>query len=138
MNTDGRQMKPWQRACAALSLFVALCVALVAAAQNRDEDKGTGTAATERAGSLDTPSIRIWDLAVAGGIFMIPIAAMSVLAVTMALERLFALRRQRVLPAEIVNGLNELEPRPGELDIGAARKLCLRNPSAAANVVKAM
>src|SRR5690348_12261578 len=48
--------------------------------------------------ALATPSIRIWDLAVAGGIFMIPIAGMSLLAVTMAIERLFALRRGRVLP----------------------------------------
>lgn len=87
---------------------------------------------------LATPSIRIWDLAVAGGIFMIPIAAMSLLAVTMAIERLFALRRQRVLPAALVSGLNELERRRGEFEIGEARELCQRNPSAAANVVRAM
>jgi len=87
---------------------------------------------------LVTPSIRIWDLAVAGGIFMIPIAGMSVLAVTMAIERLFALRRQRVLPAGLERGLNELERQPGELDITEARALCQRNPSAAANVVRAM
>jgi biopolymer transport protein ExbB len=87
---------------------------------------------------LATPSIRIWDLAVAGGIFMIPIAGMSVLAVTMAIERLFAMRRQRVLPAGLVRGLNELEQRTGEFAIADAKELCQRNPSAAANVVRAM
>src|SRR5437764_9833757 len=40
-------------------------------------------------------SINIFALAVAGGIFMIPIAGMSVLAVTMTIERLLALRTQR-------------------------------------------
>jgi biopolymer transport protein ExbB len=88
--------------------------------------------------SLATPSIRIWDLAVAGGIFMIPIAGMSLLAVTMAIERLFALRRQRVLPRGLVRGLNELEQRSGGFDVEAAIELCRKNPSAAANVVKAM
>jgi biopolymer transport protein ExbB len=103
---------------------------------------GTGAAvfAQEEAKtrSLATPSIRIWDLAVAGGMFMIPIAAMSLLAVTMAIERLFALRRQRVLPRELVRGLAELEQRTGEFDHATALALCKRNPSAAANVVRAM
>jgi biopolymer transport protein ExbB len=88
--------------------------------------------------SLATPSIRLWDLAVAGGIFMIPIAGMSVLAVTVAIERLFGLRRQRVLPRGLVRGLNELERRPGGFDVEEAAELCRKNPSAAANVVKAM
>src|SRR5262245_23893182 len=50
-------------------------------------------------------SINIFELAVAGGIFMIPIAGMSILAVTMTIERLLALRSQRVLPDRLVAGL---------------------------------
>ncbi|HEY2411727.1 MAG TPA: MotA/TolQ/ExbB proton channel family protein [Pirellulaceae bacterium] len=87
---------------------------------------------------LGTPSIRIWDLAVAGGVFMIPIAAMSVLAVTMAIERLFALRRGRVLPAGLVRGLDELERGPEAFDLDKGLALCRRFPSAAANVVRAL
>ena len=66
-------------------------------------------------------SIRIWDLAVAGGIFMIPIAAMSILAVTMSLERLFALRRQRVLPSRLVKGLEDLARRQAGFELIARR-----------------
>jgi biopolymer transport protein ExbB len=87
---------------------------------------------------LATPSIRIWDLAVAGGVFMIPIAAMSLLAVTMAIERLFALRRQRVLPEGLAKGLIELEQRQGPFAVNEALTLCQQYPSAAANVARAM
>src|SRR5262245_50377589 len=43
-------------------------------------------------------SINLIALFIAGGIFMIPITGMSILAVTMAIERSLALRDQRVLP----------------------------------------
>jgi biopolymer transport protein ExbB/TolQ len=100
---------------------------------------GAGAIAQEQGdGQLATPSIRIWDLAVAGGIFMIPIAAMSVLGVTMAIERLFALRRGRVLPAGLVRGLNALERGPEAFDLDKALALCRQFPSAAANVVRAL
>jgi len=88
--------------------------------------------------SLATPSIRIWDLAVAGGIFMLPIAAMSLLAVTMSLERFFALRRQRVFPSRLAKELQDLARGQEGFDLREARLLCDRYPSAAANVVRAM
>jgi biopolymer transport protein ExbB len=98
------------------------------------------TVAEEQVGahSLSTPTIRIWDLAVAGGIFMIPIAGMSLLAVTMSLERFFALRRQRVFPTRLAKGLEDLARRQSVFDVREARLLCDRHPSAAANVVQAM
>ena len=87
---------------------------------------------------LRSDSINIFELAVAGGIFMIPIAGMSVLAVTMAIERFFALRRQRVLPGGLVTGLGELAVAGGSFDPRKAYRLCQQFPSAAANVVRAM
>ena len=83
-------------------------------------------------------SINIWQLALAGGIFMIPIAAMSVLAVTMAFERALALRRSRVLPDGLVRGLGELAERSGGFDMTKAAKLCRQFPSPAANVYRVM
>src|SRR5262245_33596510 len=47
-------------------------------------------------------SINILELAIAGGIFMIPIAALSLLAVAMSIERLLGLRASRVLPSGLV------------------------------------
>jgi biopolymer transport protein ExbB len=83
-------------------------------------------------------SINIFALAVAGGIFMIPIAAMSILAVTMAIERSLALRTQRVLPDPLVSGLGELSAAAGKFDPRQAYRLCQQYPSAAANVIRAM
>ncbi len=83
-------------------------------------------------------SINIFALAVAGGIFMIPIAAMSILAVTMAIERALALRTQRVLPDPLVSGLGELSAAAGKFDPRQAYRLCQQFPSAAANVIRAM
>ncbi len=132
----------WQiwRGVLSLAMVAALCAVVVRASQEESENKEKGAetaAASEVTAPVDT-SIRLWDLAVAGGVFMIPIAAMSVLAVTMSLERLFALRRQRVLPAELARGLEQLSNRPDGFDTREARRLCERFPSAAANVVQAM
>src|SRR5687768_11164154 len=53
-------------------------------------------------------SINLWSLTLAGGIFMIPIFGMSVLAVTMTIERFLGLRKERVLPDGLVAGLGQL------------------------------
>jgi biopolymer transport protein ExbB len=83
-------------------------------------------------------SINILQLAIAGGIFMIPITAMSVLAATMAVERLLALRKQKVLPDGLVEGLGQLAGPKGAFDPRKAYRVCQQFPSAAANVVRAM
>jgi len=77
-------------------------------------------------------------LFIAGGIFMIPITAMSILAVTMAIERSLALRSQRVLPNELVAGLGQLATGTGNFDPRKAYRLCQQYPSAAASVVRVM
>jgi biopolymer transport protein ExbB len=83
-------------------------------------------------------SINIFELAIAGGIFMIPIAGMSVLAVTMTIERLLGLRKPRLLPSGLVEGLGQLAAASGNFDPRKAYRLCQQFPSAAANVIRAM
>src|SRR5262245_31395886 len=61
-------------------------------------------------------SINIFSLFLAGGIFMVPITAMSILAVTMTIERALGLRKQRVLPDELVAGLGQLATGAGNFD----------------------
>ena len=83
-------------------------------------------------------SINLFELFIAGGIFMIPITGMSVLAVTMAIERLLGLRTQRVLPRGLVSGLGQLAAAEGRFDPKQAYRLCQQFPSAAASVVRVM
>src|SRR5207244_714138 len=100
---------------------------------------GTGEpeapAATKKAPSK---SIDIFALAVAGGIFMIPILGMSILAATMTIERFIGLRKERVLPSGLVTGLGQLGGAQGSFDPRKAYRLCQQFPSAAANVIRAM
>jgi biopolymer transport protein ExbB len=83
-------------------------------------------------------SINVFQLALEGGIFMIPIFGMSLLAVTMVIERFIGLRAQKVLPAELVTGLGQLGTSPGGFDPRKAYRVCQQYPSAAANVIRAM
>jgi biopolymer transport protein ExbB len=83
-------------------------------------------------------SINIFSLALAGGLFMIPIVAMSILAVTMTIERFLALRKERVLPDGLVSGLGQLAGSQGSFDPRKAYRVCQQYPSAAANVVRVM
>ncbi|MBS0210976.1 MAG: MotA/TolQ/ExbB proton channel family protein [Planctomycetes bacterium] len=73
-----------------------------------------------------------------GGVLMIPITLLSVLVIILAIERLFGLRRGRVIPAQLVDSLNQLASKPGGLDPRAAYQLCQQFPSAAANVLRSV
>ena len=83
-------------------------------------------------------SINLWELTIAGGFFMIPIFAMSILSVTMAIERFLGLRKERVLPDGLVAGLGQLAGSQGSFDPRKAYRICQQFPSAAANVVRVM
>lgn len=88
----------------------------------------------------ETPSgIDLITLIGRGGAFMWPIGIMSVLVVTLAVERLVSFRRRRMLPRQLVQRLAHLM-RDGEdsFDPEAAFQACNENRSAAANVIAAM
>ena len=83
-------------------------------------------------------SINLWELTLAGGFFMIPIFAMSILSVTMTIERLLGLRKERVLPDGLVSGLGQLAGSQGSFDPRKAYRICQQFPSSGANVVRVM
>jgi biopolymer transport protein ExbB len=83
-------------------------------------------------------SINVLSLALRGGIFMIPIFCLSLLAGTMVIERFLGLRRNRILPEGLVAGLGQLAGSQGTFDPRRAYKLCQEYPSSAANVIRAM
>jgi biopolymer transport protein ExbB len=78
----------------------------------------------------------LWQLFLAGGIFMWPIVAMSLVVVTFGIERLIALRRQRILPPKLVTELATLEA--GRFDPRVAYRLCQESPSVAGRVIQAL
>jgi len=78
----------------------------------------------------------LWQLFLAGGIFMWPIVAMSLVVVTFGIERLVALRRQRILPTKLVTQLTALEA--GRFDPRVAYRACQENPSVAGRVIQAL
>jgi biopolymer transport protein ExbB len=83
-------------------------------------------------------SINLLDLTIKGGIFMIPIFGLSLLAGSVAIERFLGLRRSRVLPDGLVTALGQLAGTQGSFDPRRAYKLCQEFPSSAANVIRAM
>ena len=87
---------------------------------------------------VDTGDLSIWQLLVSGGMFMIPIVMLSLVSAIFIIERAIALRRERVLPDELVSGLGELFDSEEPLDPRKAYQYCQRFPSAAANVVRAL
>jgi biopolymer transport protein ExbB len=94
-------------------------------------------------GSADTgpkveKKIDLWQLAIDGGILMIPIAIGSVIVVCFAFERAFGLRRANLLPKALVTELGELSRRPGGLDPRAVYRVCLRHPSTTSTILRAV
>lgn len=82
--------------------------------------------------------INFLSLMVKGGWFMLPIGLLSLLVVTIAIERSLALRRGRVLPAGLVTELGRLGGGRGTFDPREAYRICQQFPSSAASVVRAM
>lgn len=73
-----------------------------------------------------------------GGWFMIPIGIMSMLVAVFGIERIIALRRNRVIPQEMVQALGQLAERQGGLDPRLAYRLCQKYRCTASNVIRAV
>ena len=82
--------------------------------------------------------MNFFQLLTLGGVIMIPIGIVSLIAVTCAIERLINLRRSRVIPGELLRGLAALGNHADGFDPRKAYRLCQAHPSAASKVVRAM
>ncbi len=69
---------------------------------------------------------------------MVPLVVMAFAVVTLVLERLFALRRSRVIPGPLLHGLSELAESPAAMDPRRAYRLAQQYPSPASRVIHAM
>lgn len=142
--------RPWIRLAAiTIAAFAILaCVQPLVrrlAAQSADPSAGPSSDAVPTAtpNAADQPTVKpksglnLISLANQGGAFMYPLYGLSILAMTMGIERAIAIRRSRIIPQEFVDGLGQLG-NTGGFDPRKAYRLCQQYPSAAARVVKAM
>lgn len=120
-----------------LRLLVLACGLIVAfmplLSQAQDGGAATGEPSTVSAGTA-MPSL--WDLAVQGGLFMIPIGLASIVVVAFTLERIIGLRLSKIMPQELLVDLRELNAGNG-IDPRAAFGICQKHPSPLANAVRA-
>ncbi|QEG02070.1 colicin uptake protein TolQ [Stieleria maiorica] len=82
--------------------------------------------------------IDMLSLILRGGRFMIPIGLMSLLVVTLAVERMLSLRRGKVMPRRLVRELRRLADPVESFDPPTAYQACLQHPSPTASIVGAM
>lgn len=76
----------------------------------------------------------MWDLILAGRYIMIPIALCSLIGLAVFLERLWVLRRRKVVVPEIASAVDTLNDAT---DDSVAYAVCQRHPGPFANVVRA-
>lgn len=76
----------------------------------------------------------MWAIFVKGGPVMIPLAILSILGVAVTIEKLLTLRPSRVVQREIINTIDSVNT---PADIPMAIKICERNNSPFANIIRA-
>lgn len=76
----------------------------------------------------------VWKLLKKGGYAMIPIGLCSFISVTITIERLFALRRKKILPDELVSSIESHLTRG---DFEESSRLCERHDVSFARIVRA-
>ncbi len=87
---------------------------------------------------VEPSGIDLLSLISRGGSFMIPIGLMSLLVVTLAVERLLTLRTKKVLPPSLVNELEAMAENYDTFSPSTAYEICGESPSPAARVISAM
>lgn len=98
----------------------------------------TPTQAPPPPAAKQEPAVNLLELAKAGGPLMWPIYLGSVIVVCFSIERAMALRKRKLMPPDLVRELGELSRHKGGVDPRAAYKACMRYPSTASTVIRAV
>lgn len=114
----------------------ALAVCAVCMKANDAFAQATGAGGNGAVEPTAIPSPSLWDMAVQGGWFMIPIAMASIVTIVFTLERLAGLRRNRIMPRAFIAQLRELMLEP-QKDPRKVWQACQDHPSPLSNVVRA-
>jgi biopolymer transport protein ExbB len=89
------------------------------------------------AGNMGRPAMpSVWDLAVQGGVFMIPIAICSVVALAFSIERFLGTRASRIVPPKLHVAIQKLNTEAAGIDPRMAYEVCQKYPSPLANVIQ--
>jgi biopolymer transport protein ExbB len=108
-------------------------------AAERQTQTGTNTAAATPAAAKKEPALNwLQLLTYDGGVLMIPIWGISVIALAFAVERAIAIRRSKVIPGELIDAFGQASSGQAGFDPRRAFRLCQQYPSAAASVIQAM
>jgi biopolymer transport protein ExbB len=83
--------------------------------------------------SASQQSISLWDLAVRGGVIMIPLALMWVIALYMFVERLLTINKAGRVPLSFMNNVKDLVVRG---DINGAKIVCSQNDTPIARIIE--
>ena len=75
----------------------------------------------------------MWEMFANAGVVIYPLGLASLLATVITIERIFALRRSKVLPKEIIEIVEAV--KPGR-DLSLAVEVCRRNPGAFSDIMK--
>lgn len=118
------------------TLWLGLALALLPFATFGQDGAAQAPPTEPALGSSGSSLPSLWDLAVQGGWFMIPIAIASVITIAFTLERIAGLRTTRILPRPLVQKLRSLVTETG-LDPRKTWEACREHPSPLANAVKA-
>jgi len=124
----------WQRRCAFAGL--ALTLLFVGTAIGLAAESLEPSPVNPVAPPLPKQPESLLELLIAGGPVMIPIAACSIIALAIAVERLISLRRRRVIPDNFIDGLIAAFGPTGT-NIQGALAYCDRRPSPVSNMTKA-
>ncbi len=79
----------------------------------------------------------LWNLAVQGGVFMIPIALCSIVVVAFAIERRLGLQKGRIIPRGLLISLQKLNQQNSGIDPRLAYDECLKFRSPLGRVLQA-
>jgi biopolymer transport protein ExbB len=80
-----------------------------------------------------TQSISLWDLAVRGGVIMIPLALMWVIALYIFVERLLTINKAGKVPQSFMGNVKDLVTRG---DINGAKIVCSQNDTPIARIIE--
>jgi biopolymer transport protein ExbB len=89
----------------------------------------TDTTAVE---TVSDKSISVLDLAIKGGVIMIPLALMWIIAVYVFIERLITINKAGRVPESFTNNVKEMVIRG---DINSARLICKQNDTPIAHII---
>jgi len=130
-----RRKVSFRKLAGAICLLSAMLCAAPASTAERDLDQ-VASAESGDASDLHVPTKSLWDMVVAGGPTMIPLAGCSMVLLIFVFERAVSLRRGRIAPRPFIKRFLH-QVREGQLDREGALALCVENGTPVATVFAA-